>query len=157
MASFINTIINIREEKFEVSQNESGRFDLRLIPKPAITQTLTYEVINYYVPAGHIRSIAMNLEFTPKLGDIITFGESRTCYTIIELPHANELNPWMILLDRPLEEPIQADRAGFVTATVHLGQRMPAEGWIPMGSSFLDQKIKRIDRSITYLEYIKNA
>ncbi len=43
MASYTETIITIGGNKFQVSRNNSGRFELRQIPKPAITQTLTYE------------------------------------------------------------------------------------------------------------------
>ena len=93
----------------------NGRYD-----RPTITQILTYEVINYYVPAGDHQLLFTKLDFIPKLGDIITFGESHTCYTIIEFPHENRIKPRIIFLDRPLEEPIQANRAGFVTETVYL-------------------------------------
>ena len=100
--------------------------------KSAITQTLTYEVINYYVPTGSYRLLSTKLDFIPKFGDIITFGESYICYTIIdilhlEVQHKNDINLWTIDLDRPLEKPIQADRAGFVTETVHLLRKMPLD------------------------------
>ena len=123
---------------------------LKMMPaecKPAITQILTYEVINYWVPAGHSRFLTANLNFTPKLGDIITFGERRTCYTIIdilhlEVQHKNDINLWTIDLDRPLEEPIQANRTGFVTATVHLQRRMPVGGWMPFIMSRPEKNFK---------------
>lgn len=83
-----------------------------------ITQTVTFDVATFSLPAGHCNRFSAKLDFEPKVGDVIAFGDRPACYTIIELPYANGINPWIIVLDRSLDEPVRTDFIGFVTQPI---------------------------------------
>jgi len=101
---------------------DSYQLALLNMRNPAIKQSVTCNVIENWIPVGYSQPIVIaKLGLTPQLGDLIEFeGVNSPVYTVIELPHANGLDPWTIFLDRPLERPLRCDQAGFVTEAVTL-------------------------------------
>lgn len=122
----------------------------KVIPLPwaksAIKPVASWNVVEYMKAAGHSGPLIVpKMEFEPQLGDVITFGTSRVWYTIISL---DTIEPHIVMLDRPLEESLQANRAGVVVEPVVLQTRFrPAKhghfinrGMV-CGVSILDERL----------------
>ena len=110
-------------------------------PLPTIAQKVNVKVETFSLPAGHCHRFSAKLDFEPKLGDVIAFGDRPSCYTIIELPHANGINPWAIVLDRPLDDPLRTNFIGFVTESIHqIAVFDPCVGVVP-GISFRSKNL----------------
>lgn len=97
----------------------------KVIPLPwakPIGQVVSWNVVEHWIPTGFSSSLVLpKLDFKPKIGDLIEFGDSMTCYTIISLDTI--VNPYVMILDRPLEAKVPADSRGFVTAPIRLRER----------------------------------
>lgn len=86
--------------------------------KPAIEQSVTCDVSEHWLPMGFTRSLVFpKLAFTPRIGDLIKF-EGGAVYTVITM--YTIVAPYIIMLDRPLEQPIRCDSDGTITEAITL-------------------------------------